>query len=85
MALSNFAAHIQSRLETLPGNWSSVKEQLGFAVGDRFLSNLLLPAFAEQFRDMKETEIDEMMASFAFENCTPRTELVELIKTRCNH
>jgi len=85
MPLSNFAAHIQSRLETLPGNWSSVKEQLGFAVGDRFLSNLLLPAFAEQFRDMKETEIDEMMASFAFENCTPRTELVELIKTRCNH
>jgi hypothetical protein len=78
--LSNMSDHIQSRFDSLQGEWSFSKEQLGFAVGDRFLSNLLLPAFAEQFRDMTETEIDEMMASFAFENCIQRSELVALIK-----
>jgi hypothetical protein len=60
----------------------NLQEPLGFAVGDRFLSNLLLPAFTEQFRDMNEHQIDEMMSSFAFENCIPRPELVELIKQR---
>jgi len=77
---SNLAANVQSTLKSLPGDWSFIKEQLGFAVGDRFLSNLLLPVFAEQFRGMTENEIDEMMASFAFENCSQRPELVELIK-----
>ncbi len=82
--LSSLAAFIGSRLENLPGDLSFTKEQLGVAVGDRFLSKILLPAFAEQFRDMTEIEIDEMMASFAFENCIQRSELVDLIKGRCN-
>lgn len=83
-AFAEFATYVQSKLSSIPGNWESVKEQLGFAVGDRFLSNLLQPAFAEQFKDMTEKEIDEMMASFAFENCLQRKELVELIRTRSN-
>ena len=29
---SNLAAYIQSRLETLPGDWSYTKNQLGFAL-----------------------------------------------------
>ena len=79
-----FTTLVQSKLSNIPGNWASVKEQLGFAVGDRSLSNLLQPAFAEQFIGMTEKEIDEMMASFSFENCLQRSELVELIKTRNN-
>jgi hypothetical protein len=79
---SSLATHIHARLAALTGDWPDLQEQLGFAVGDRFLSNLLLPAFAEQFRGMSETEIDEMMSSFAFENCLKREALVELITGR---
>ena len=60
----------------------NLEEILGFAVGDRLVSQLLQPAFAEQFRGMNENEIDQMMQSFAFENCVPRDRLVELLKDR---
>ena len=78
--LDGLAGYIFSRLETLPGEWSSPLEELGFMVGDRFIAGLLLPAFAEQFRGMSEPEIDEMLASFTFENCSRRTDLENLIK-----
>jgi hypothetical protein len=78
--LDRLAAYIQSRLETLPGEWGLPREELDFVVGDRFLAQILLPAFAEQFRGMSEAEIDEMMASFAFENCVRRTDLEDLIR-----
>lgn len=64
----------------LPGQWVSPFEELGYVIGDRYISRLLLPAFAEQFRDMNETDIDKMMASFAFENCQKRTSLEKVIK-----
>lgn len=77
--LQGLLSYINSQMESLPGDWSSPKEELEFTIGDRFLSRLLLPAFAEQFRDMSESEIDEMMASFAFENCYQRQGLAEIV------
>jgi endoglucanase len=71
---------IKSKLDTLPGQWVSPFEELGYVIGDRYVSRLLLPAFAEQFRDMNETDIDKMMDSFAFENCQKRTRLEKIIK-----
>jgi hypothetical protein len=74
------AAHIKTRLDTLPGEWGSPREELGYMVGDRFVARLLLPVFTEQFRDMSEAEIDAMMTSFAFENCNRRAGLEQVIK-----
>jgi len=76
-ALSTF---IQSRLESLPGTWSPPFDELGFLVGDRYLSRLLLPAFAEQFRDITESEIDVVLESFAFENCKRRASQENIIR-----
>ena len=78
--LEGLANFIQNRFETLPGDWGSPSEELGYMVGDRFIARLLLPPFAEQFRGMSNAEIDTMMASFAFENCNRRTDLEKLIK-----
>ena len=78
--LDGLAGYISSQLETLPGEWSSPSEELGFMVGDRFIARLLLPVFAEQFHGMSEPEIDALLASFAFENCSRRTDLENLIK-----
>jgi endoglucanase len=57
-----------------------LEENLYFSVCDGLLSQMLLPAFAEQFQGMSEREIDEMMQSFAFKNCIRRTDLAELIE-----
>ena len=43
------------------------------------LSEPLIPEFAELFRDMSETDIDEMMASFKFKNCIQRKELADIL------
>ena len=80
MHYNGLAAYISSRIQSLPGEWDSLLEELGYQVGDRYIARLLLPAFTEQFRDMTELEIDTMMSSFAFENCDQRLELEILIK-----
>lgn len=77
--LKGFTAYIQSKVKSFPGNWAILKDEIEFTIGDRFLARLLLPAFAEQFREMSETEIDEMMTSFAFENCNQRAGLAAII------
>ncbi len=78
--LQGLQSYINSQVESLPGNWAALKDEIEFSIGDRFLSRVLLPAFAAQFRGMSESEIDEMMASFAFENCNLRQGLAEVIQ-----
>jgi hypothetical protein len=34
------------------------------------------------FRGLNETEIDHIMQSFAFKNCLPRQELVNLLRRK---
>lgn len=43
------------------------------------ISEALLPEFAERFRGLDEEQIDLLMQSFKFENCTIRTELANLL------
>jgi aryl-phospho-beta-D-glucosidase BglC (GH1 family) len=45
-----------------------------------FLSELIVDAYAEQFRDMTEKQIDKMMQSFAFKNCNIRQGLANVLK-----
>jgi len=61
---------------------SEILSQLYFGIQGGILAQVLLPAFAEQFRGMGETEIDLMMQSFAFKNCLPRQGLVELLRRK---
>jgi aryl-phospho-beta-D-glucosidase BglC (GH1 family) len=53
--------------------------QINRLVRNILLSEPLLIEFAELFKDMSETEIDEMMASFKFENCVQRAELAAIL------
>jgi hypothetical protein len=43
------------------------------------LGEPLVREYAECFRGLKASEIDEVMSSFAVENCVPREPLVELV------
>ncbi len=43
------------------------------------IAEALAPEFGELFRGMSETEIDEMMQSFKFENCCVREPLAEAL------
>jgi hypothetical protein len=61
---------------------SEILSRLYYGIQDGILAQVLLPAFAEQFRGMNETEIDGMMQSFAFKNCIPRTGLVRVLQMK---
>jgi len=69
--------------EVIPSvSQSDLLSKLQFGIQDAVLSQALLPAFVERFRDMNETQIDRMMQSFTFKNCQPRQELIALLKRR---
>jgi len=61
---------------------ADILSKLHFGIQDGILAQELLPAFAEQFRGMGETEIDDLMRSFAFENCIPRQGLIALLERK---
>jgi endoglucanase len=67
---------VEDRAKVLVG----LEEKLHFSICDGLLSQVLQPIFAEQFLGMSESEIEDMMQSFAFMNCIRRTELGELIQ-----
>lgn len=73
-------AELTKEVPTL--NLSDTQTKLQFGIQDGTLAQVLLPAFAEQFRGMRRAEIDRMMQSFAFQNCQPRQELVDLLKKK---
>ena len=77
-----FIGHIaEHAAEVIPGvSQADIRTKLQFDIQDGVLSQALLPAFAECFQGMSEDQIDSMMQSFAFKNCQPRRELVELLK-----
>ncbi len=62
-----------------PGPFGSQKHRIKRLVCQILLAEALLPEFAELFRDMSETAIDEMMQSFLFKNCIIRKPLAETL------
>jgi hypothetical protein len=44
------------------------------------LAEPLIEDFYPLLQNLDMAEIDELMASFRFENCSPREELVQIIK-----
>jgi endoglucanase len=79
-SILNIANLTRSVVEDRAKDLVGLEENLYFSVCDGLLSQMLQPAFAEQFRGMSESEIEDMMQSFAFKNCIRRTELAELIE-----
>jgi hypothetical protein len=69
--------------EAIPyASQADLLSKLQYGIQDGILAQALLPAFVEQFRNMSELQIDSMMQSFAFKNCQPRQDLVELLKRK---
>ncbi len=61
---------------------ANLLSKLQYGLQDGILAQALLPAFVEQFRNISEVQIDSMMQSFAFKNCRPRQDLIELLKRK---
>ncbi len=82
-ALDPLVREIGARTRGAPGadrvDWNALDERLYAAIFEGAVSQSLLPAFAEQFRGMKENEIDRMMESFEFRNCVLRTDRCQLV------
>jgi endoglucanase len=69
--------------EAIPSvSQTDLLSKLQYSIQDGILAQALLPAFVEQFLGMSEVQIDSMMQSFAFKNCRPRQDLIELLKRK---
>lgn len=80
--IQQIVAHTRTVVAGQPEDWTYLGDNLSGAICEGVLSQMLQPAFAEQFRGMSENEIDHMMQSFAFRNCVQREGLVQLIRDR---
>jgi hypothetical protein len=80
--IQQIVAHASTVVADQPGDWTYLGDNLSGAICEGVLSQMLQPAFAEQFRGMSENEIDRMMQSVAFQNCVQREGLVRLLKSR---
>jgi endoglucanase len=80
--IQQIVAHASTIVAGQPGDWTHLSDNLSGAINEGVLSQMLQPAFAEQFRVMSEKDIDQMMQSFAFQNCVQRAGLVQLLRSR---
>jgi len=80
--VQQIVTHTRRVLADQPGEWTRLRDNLSGAICEGVLSQMLLPAFAEQFHGMSENEIDRMMESFALRNCVQREGLAQLISAR---
>ena len=55
------------------------QREIELLVRNILLAEPMLQEYGELFRDMNETEIDEMMRSFRFENCVQRERLADVL------
>ena len=45
-----------------------------------YTANLMQPVFAKQLKGLSETELDQVLQSFAFKNCHPRQEILTVLR-----
>jgi endoglucanase len=77
--IEKLADHVSGVVQGHPGIWDDLVDAIQWKLCDGLLSQRLLPAFAEQFRGLTETEIERLMQSFALENCLRREGLLKII------
>jgi hypothetical protein len=78
--IQELSEHVLSVIGNIPGDWDELTDQIQWRICDGLLSKNLQPAFADQFRDISENDIDRIVKSFSLENCVQREGLVGLIK-----
>jgi endoglucanase len=78
--IQELSDYVRSVTGDIPGNWDELADQIHWRICDGLLSQNLQPAFAAQFRDVGDADIDRIMKSFSLENCHTREDLVDLIK-----
>ncbi len=49
-----------------------------------YIAQLMQPTFAHLFASMTETQLDDLLAAFAFKNCIPHTALMKVLRARLN-
>ncbi len=77
--MADLVAQTRAVVGSLPVDWAQMEGKLNDAIYQGVFSQMLLPAFAEQFRGMSENEIDRLMQSFLLRNCIPREGFVRVI------
>jgi hypothetical protein len=70
--IDDLEQHVRNITAGMPGRWDTLNELLHAAIGSGLLSQMLLPAFADQFRGMDKRQIDMVMQSFALGQCVQR-------------
>jgi len=45
-----------------------------------YAANLMQPAYAKLFKGLSEVELDQVLQSFAFKNCHPRQDILNILK-----
>jgi endoglucanase len=61
---------------------AAAEKYLGQAALAGHLAALMQPAYARRFEGLSESEIDRVLASFAFGNCRPREDLLAVLRPR---
>jgi hypothetical protein len=77
--IQKLSQHVLSVIGEVPGDWDDLSDQIHWRICDGLLSQNLQSAFADQFRDLTDVDIDGIMKSFSLENCHTRVGLVDLI------
>jgi endoglucanase len=45
-----------------------------------YAANLMQPAYARQFQGLSDEELDQVLQSFAFQNCHPRQDILDILE-----
>ena len=78
--MNELAAQIQQTIGDPGISELLVRQNLARGVMTNLISTLLEPLWAKQFRGMSEDDLDRILQSFAFRNCTPHAGLTGVVK-----
>ena len=82
--VEKLADKIESTVAGFPVDRSANRTYLMQQTLSGYVGNFLQPYFAQCFQGKTENEIDRILQSFAFKNCTPNKELIGILKKRLN-
>jgi endoglucanase len=78
-AMAELAQHVAATIEDEDIDPTANLRYLRQATLAGYVAALMQPSFAKLFQGMSEIDIDRVLSSFAFENCVPNTDLVEVV------
>jgi endoglucanase len=79
-AVEELARHIEATIEDEDIDPAANLRYLKQATMAGYIAGLMQPTYAKLFRGMSELDIDRVLSSFAFDSCTPNTDLIEVVR-----